>query len=134
MAYMLDWNADTKLQTHNGSICQYSGQVTVKLTLCCLSAYTMHTHTHTHPTLPTLPTHMHRYVSLMCDVKSEEQYYQQQDVVVLFSESTLRYVHTHTYKSQNSQNHSIVNMQAKRKPQVSIFVQLTLLQGNPSLN
>jgi len=77
---------------------------------------------------------MHRYVSLMCDVKSEEQYYQQQDVVVLFSESTLRYVHTHTYKSQNSQNHSIVNMQAKRKPQVSIFVQLTLLQGNPSLD
>ena len=34
----------------------------------------------------------YRYVGLMCNVKSEEQYYHQQDVVVLFCESTLRYV------------------------------------------
>jgi len=31
-----------------------------------------------------------RYISLMCTVKSEVQYYHQQDVVVLFCESTLR--------------------------------------------
>ena len=33
----------------------------------------------------------HRYVSLMCSVQSETQYYQQQDIVVMFCESTLRY-------------------------------------------
>ncbi|CAI8050700.1 Lateral signaling target protein 2 homolog [Geodia barretti] len=31
-----------------------------------------------------------RYVGLMCSVKSERQYYHQQDVIVLFCESTLR--------------------------------------------
>lgn len=31
-----------------------------------------------------------RYVGLMCNVKSERQYYHQQDVIVLFCESTLR--------------------------------------------
>ncbi len=35
---------------------------------------------------------IYRYVGLMCNVKSELQYLHQQDVVVLFCESTLRYV------------------------------------------
>lgn len=35
------------------------------------------------------------YVSLMCNVMSEELYYYQQDTIVLFSEATLRQAHTH---------------------------------------
>ena len=46
------------------------------------------------PLPPSPPSPSYSYVGLMCNVKSERQYYHQQDVIVLFCESTLRWEET----------------------------------------
>ena len=49
------------------------------------------THSIHHIILPSPSLALYSYVGLMCNVKSERQYYHQQDVIVLFCESTLRW-------------------------------------------